>query len=785
MATITSIGSGLWSAAGTWDAGVPADGDAVVIASGHTVTFDVNQSAWVTGLDGITITGILEFSRIAGTYYLMLKAATCITGAGTMNVGTALNPIPFDAKHTITGGNGWYITGTSGLTLNVYAAEPQYKYVRLSNSALNGATTLEVDTDLTGDIWESGDMIFISRPRSYAGYDRIINTVTATTITVTVGISSALDTFAIVVLISRNVRFLEAGGTADGIIRLFSTAGKLSIAGGQFLGSGTLGSSGSLIRNCPYLSISGGSFYKTYFQLHTCAYAMISGGSFCNQGITYGFSGLHNAILSGGLFTGYYIAINNCKALSFTGADFICVYILFPSTAVGAFISDGLFESMFYLAYGSNNITLAGGQYVNIYALTHQATFIQVFGAAIIASSCSYFFSESANCIAYNLNFNSVNEVFNPTNISYHNITQSIHHNAVDGAYKAWTMGGTTISQATTKPTGYVQAYQMALANADWECFWKKAFTIAAGETVVVEVQLRKDAAMTYLPRAYLMEGIYDPISGALPTQSFIMTDSVDTWESETFSITNNTDYDHDYTLWFVAKNATGNVYAAYTIQTIPDTADIAQAVWSYATKELTTPADYMADVSALATSAEIAALNDLDAAGIRAAIGLAVANLDQQFLDLVAWAAINLDESITEGEIIQIRGNSWTIAIDDLILSINKQQFAIKYTHLSAPIHQSPSSWRSSSPDADSLIFIDSDTGLLYLNGVSAADPSLGSLSYVGTTLTVTLSPAATYLLTPGTYTFGIQSVDALGYVSEAYGGTFIILADVVRSIS
>jgi hypothetical protein len=784
MATITSVGTGLWSAAGTWNAGVPADGDDVVIASGHTVTFDVDQSAWVTGLNGITVTGTLEFSRIAGTYYMFIKAATCITGGGIMNVGTVFNPIPFDAKHTITGGNGWYITGTSGLTLGVYAAEPLYKYVRLSNAALNGATTLEVDTDLTGDIWAPGDMIFISKPKSNAGFDRVINTVTTTTITVTVGISSALDTYAIVVLIRRNVRFLEAGGTANGLLRSFSTSGSLTIAGGEFLGSSILGSGGSLIRTCDYASVSGGAFYKSYNQIYQSPYIVVSGGVFCSSGVTYGFGYCNNGTFSGGLLSGFYVGFTGTGML-FSGMACICGYFFSGTTTSGCVISAGLFESHIYLVFNSTYNIIVAGNFVNLSMVVHQGKHCQILGDAVIDSSCTYVFSEAVNCLVYNLDFNSVIEHANYTYPGYRFLTQSINHNAVAGAYKAWTMGGITTLQTTVKPSGYDYAYNLALANADFECFFTKTFTVAAGETVNVEVQLRKDAAMAYLPRIYLMQSIEDPLGGATADQTFTMTDSVDTWESDTFAITNNTIYDQEYTLWFVAKNAAGNAYAAYEIETIPDTDDIALAVWNYATKELTTPADYMADVSALATSAEIAALNDLDAAGIRAAIGLALANLDDQFLNLVSWAAVNIDESITEGNIIMIRGNSWTIAIADLTLDVNKQQFAIKYTHLSAPIHQSPSSWRSSSPDADSLIFIDSDTGLLYLNGVTAADSSLGSLSYVGTTLTITLSPAATYLLAPGTYIYGIQSVTALGVVTEAYGGTFTILPDVVRSVS
>ncbi len=57
MATITSNASGAWSATATWVGGaVPVDGDAVVIAAGHSVLMDVDQSA-MTGMLSVTISG--------------------------------------------------------------------------------------------------------------------------------------------------------------------------------------------------------------------------------------------------------------------------------------------------------------------------------------------------------------------------------------------------------------------------------------------------------------------------------------------------------------------------------------------------------------------------------------------------------------------------------------------------------------------------------------------------------------------------------------------------------
>ena len=98
MATITSTASGLWSSTDTWDTGtVPVDNDVVVIATGHTVEFDVDTSGFANGIDGLTITGTLSLTRSAGTYYMKIKAAKSITGAGTFDCGTLLSPIPFAA----------------------------------------------------------------------------------------------------------------------------------------------------------------------------------------------------------------------------------------------------------------------------------------------------------------------------------------------------------------------------------------------------------------------------------------------------------------------------------------------------------------------------------------------------------------------------------------------------------------------------------------------------------------------------------------------------------------
>jgi len=133
-------------------------------------------------------------------------------------------------------------------------------------------------------------------------------------------------------------------------------------------------------------------------------------------------------------------------------------------------------------------------------------------------------------------------------------------------------------------------------------------------------------------------------------------------------------------------------------------------------------------------------------------------------------WASSAISASYTAGAISEIRGSSWSIPMTDLTLDSNKQQFSIKR--------------RATDSDADAILFVDSATGLITLNGVStgltAAD---ATLVYAGTTLTLTVKANVTAQLPVGIWNYGIQYVTAAGLVEEPYGGTFTVTADIVRA--
>lgn len=122
----------------------------------------------------------------------------------------------------------------------------------------------------------------------------------------------------------------------------------------------------------------------------------------------------------------------------------------------------------------------------------------------------------------------------------------------------------------------------------------------------------------------------------------------------------------------------------------------------------------------------------------------------------------------VSQTAITQVRGNTWEIELTDLTLGGDKQQFAIKR--------------HASQRDAEALLFIDTESGLLVVNGDPALDAGQATLSYTGTTLTITLEAEVSAQLPVGNFFYGIQGVEG-DVITEPYGGVFTITADVVRA--
>jgi hypothetical protein len=557
MATRTSVGSGNWSAPETWDTGVPIDGDDVVIASGHTVTFDVDQSDFTIGVK-ITITGTLNHALTGGPYTMFLKTGASLVGAGTWNVGTEANPIPFAVKHTITGASDWYADGTSGLTITVYAAEPTTKYVKLSDTEAIGQTVLEVDTDVTGDIWAEGDTIHINNVnKGSQSESRTIAAggIAAGAITVTAGLTAAKLAGSYVLLMSRNVKFIAVGNQ-----KIFNAITGATIAGGEFVATKYL------ITSSATTTISGGTFRgaTTYGGIYSCTDFTISGGVYSSN--AYSIVAGSGHIISGGVYSGnangvvYSLTGVTIEDGIFAGNSSVLSSVMAPT------ILDGTFYGNQYVINAVRGGIVFGGTYENNTSVIYESS---VECNNIISTNNTQDIYRSL-VAAYNCSFGSTTEFTGYNILPKETFSYSINHDQVAGAYKAWTKGGVTTKQAVTYPTGFTNSMQTVLESTTSEGYWQKELSVGAGQSVNITSYLRKDASMTYLPRVIMfLKNTTDPFAGGTGLHTFTMTDSVDTWEDDTYTYSNDTSEDVVLVIRTQGKNATGNLFSYLDIEVI------------------------------------------------------------------------------------------------------------------------------------------------------------------------------------------------------------------------
>ena len=539
--TFTSAGTNnLWSNPANWDGGttIPADGDSVTIPSGQTCEYDYN-SAYTTGIAGITVTGTLSLTRTAGTYKLFMKAGTTIGGTGTFDCGTSDSPIPFAAKHTITGGTAWFIQGSGGLTMTVYGAEPTIKYVKLTGAEASGSTVLEVDTNVTGDIWADGDTVRIDNVnKGQNSEERVIATggIAAGAITITAGLTAAKIAGTVISLITRNIKFIGVG--ASGYVAQNFASGKLTVDSGQWTTANY-----RVFNSCTNMIISGGTFSGNIYGLSGCTGASISGGTF--SGNSYGLYGCPGASISGGTLSGNMSGLTSCLGVS---------------------ISGGTFSGNTYGLSGCTGASISGGTFSgNVYGLNSCSATIK--GATFVSNT-----NDLNTCIfdGYNISLTSATPNINYTALAKEIYSYIVNYGEVGGAYKAWTKGGVTTSQTTNNPTGFTSNMSTVLENAAIEGYWQKEVLVGAGASVTISMALRKSASMTYLPRIIVFnKASTDPFAGGTGLYTFTMTDSTDTWEYSTYVYTNTGTADVTLVIRSQGMNATGTMLSAVKVDVI------------------------------------------------------------------------------------------------------------------------------------------------------------------------------------------------------------------------
>jgi len=206
MATITSTATGNFSATSTWVGGVvPVDGDAFVIATGHTVTYDPVTPV-TTGFAESTIYGILQ-TKLNSTNVLRMNARLVIQGGGTFHArkghtlqfrGVAtgsrlLYQVEADNASLIMEGSDGMpsttLTATANERSTSFSVADATNFVAgewiavfnntTAQASTAGATTLQDEGFWIHDI--SGTTVYF---RQYVGPESAITTATSTTITV-------------------------------------------------------------------------------------------------------------------------------------------------------------------------------------------------------------------------------------------------------------------------------------------------------------------------------------------------------------------------------------------------------------------------------------------------------------------------------------------------------------------------------------------------------------------------------------------------------------------------
>lgn len=233
MATYTSAATGNWSAGATWVGGIkpPAnDGHRIIIAAGHTVTYDETSSTYGDDTtSGITVNGTLRFSRSVNTE-LICRGTLTVSATGTLDMGTEASPI--SSVSAVLAINDSAVLAANKYSLTKSASGQVYmagatrtRRTTLTAQATSGATSIQVAA-ATG--WQVGDTLLLIPTDTSATPTTAIQTVTIAsgytsgnlTVPLSAGNAVTRASGAHVANLTSNVRIRESSTAHGAVVNL-------------------------------------------------------------------------------------------------------------------------------------------------------------------------------------------------------------------------------------------------------------------------------------------------------------------------------------------------------------------------------------------------------------------------------------------------------------------------------------------------------------------------------------------------------------------------------------
>lgn len=549
MASVTSVKSGSWSSSDTWDVGVPGNGDTVIIASDHTVIFDVDQSSFASGLAGLTVNGTLKWATDVVTYLKMATDAV-IGGIGTLQIGSSNNRIqrpPQGSQERATiklqGSNSKITTPN----IYVYGWDERPARTTLAASASSGSTTLVLSDDMN---LQPGDKILVGAgtvndylKESAKG----IYTVSAynsdtKTVTLSTGLGHSREAGDYLIPFNRTVYFDFARNPSlepytPGFHRFEGVRVRYSLGWTATLNKAL--ADGVLADKCTFMSTGMyGGHYGPYIVQNSTFY---DSSVYWSQNTTF----------------------KDCTFIHRESADGG-----FVSYSAGAVFDSCWFQNARAVIYRYPDLGWGFSQHRSCKARNLQSGAYGSFSHRITCYNMDFGGYTPVNKLHYH---HRLYDCLAPTiSIGYGGTTlegalESFNHNQVPGAYMAWYWGGTVQSQSNVTPPGKTRAYQYTLTNSVSPV--RRTIhlgTIEPGKKVMVDVWLRKSTTMEYAPRAYLFNATQDPYfagdDGKL-AEAILPGESVNEWKNFRLKWKNDTGKVVPVAVRCEAKNSTGFVY--------------------------------------------------------------------------------------------------------------------------------------------------------------------------------------------------------------------------------